>query len=139
MNIHKLTPPRDCPKCGYEGNFRGPHYRDRNPILWRMQWGCKVCGFQQTTMSLDVAKQLEEEGKERDKERDMSEWQPIKTAPDDTMVLVHWVFGCITCVAIRVDRGRKFPWTEQFCWFDDRGDSITEPTYWKPMPDVATP
>ena len=65
MNVHKLTPPRDCPKCGYEGAFRGPHYRE--PLgadrPRRMGWECKVCGFVKVTASLDEAKREEEDAK----------------------------------------------------------------------------
>ena len=65
MNIHKLTPPRDCPKCGYEGAFRGPHFRELFGIELprRMEWECKVCGFEKLTAPLDVEKRDEEEAK----------------------------------------------------------------------------
>ena len=66
MNIHKLTPPRDCPKCGYEGAFRGPSYRELlggYPRPRRMEWDCKVCGFVKVTVPLDVVEREEEEAK----------------------------------------------------------------------------
>ena len=63
MNIHKLTPPRDCPKCGCEGAFRGPRYREDYPMLWRMLWDCKVCGFEKLTAPLDEVEREQEEAK----------------------------------------------------------------------------
>ena len=58
--MHKLTPPRDCPKCGYEGEFRGPYYREEHGGIFdlprRMVWKCKVCGFEKGTAPLDVLK-----------------------------------------------------------------------------------
>ena len=66
MNVHKLTPPRGCPKCGYEGNFRGPRFGEllgTIDLRWGMGWECKVCGFVKETASLDVAKRDEEEAK----------------------------------------------------------------------------
>ena len=61
MNIHKLTPPRGCPKCGYEGAFRGPRIM---VLPGRMEWNCKVCGFVKVTAPLDVAMRDEEGGNE---------------------------------------------------------------------------
>ena len=133
MNIHKLTPPRDCPKCGYEGNFRGPYYRQGYAISRRMVWECKACGFEKGTVPLDEAEQREEEAK---KSEDISEWRPIKTVPDDAMVLTHRVSVVSTCLARRVDLGEDFPWAERFCWVNEKGDSILKPTYWKPIQDL---
>ncbi len=66
MSIHKLTPPRGCPKCGYEGAFRGPRYQEvfgGIDLPRRMEWDCKVCGFVKVTAPLDVEKRDEEEAK----------------------------------------------------------------------------
>ena len=64
MNVHKLTPPRGCQKCGYEGAFRGPHYRELSNIrAGVMRWNCKVCGFVRVTAPLDVEMREEEEAK----------------------------------------------------------------------------
>ena len=66
MNIHKLTPPRDCQKCGYEGAFRGPRYHEVFGGIdypRRMEWDCKVCGFVKVTAPLDVAERYEEDAK----------------------------------------------------------------------------
>ena len=66
MNVHKLTPPRACQKCGYEGKFRGPHYRELFGMMElprRLEWNCKVCGFGKVTAPLDVAKRDEEDAK----------------------------------------------------------------------------
>ena len=65
MNVHKLTPPRDCPKCGYVGAFRGPRFWEllgSYPLPRRMQWDCKVCGFEKVTAPLDEAERDEHLG-----------------------------------------------------------------------------
>lgn len=63
MNRHKLTAPRDCPKCGFEGVFIGPRYREMLSAIELcgvMAWECQVCGFVKETAPLDEEVREEE-------------------------------------------------------------------------------
>ena len=63
----KIEAPRDCPKCGYEGAFRGPHYRGEWSGLHRgedMEWRCPGCGFKRYTEPFDrKPRELDEAGR----------------------------------------------------------------------------
>ena len=54
MYHHDLTPPKDCPKCGFKGEFEGPKYRAMmtstdGSLDDEMEWDCPICEFVQMT------------------------------------------------------------------------------------------
>lgn len=60
-------------------------------------------------------------------------WQPIKTAPNDTDILVYgtddlcgWIEGIKMGIAKR----------KGDCWFNHGAEIITTPTHWMPLPEA---
>jgi hypothetical protein len=60
-------------------------------------------------------------------ERERREWQPIETAPKDTLVIMALIRrGKLwrVCDGIR----------SALAWYDQNGDRVFEPTHWMPLP-----
>ena len=57
----KITPPRDCVKCGHEGMFDGPRYEENTGFgrdgkmhgIGYLVWTCRGCGFTRGSRTLD--------------------------------------------------------------------------------------
>ena len=65
--------------------------------------------------------------------RNVSEWQPIETAPKDgTLILGWWTIAGSAYAPHVVRFVADAP--EGPNWFDDYGAPFSEPTHWMPLP-----